>query len=428
MLVLKTLPRNPLLVGSTLFFAANAASSFFSYFFQLLASRLLPLSEYGELVALFSAIGIITIPFIVINPAVVKKVSEYKANKDYKTLTKLFFELAALNLLFFAVLFVFFAVFSKQTAMWLNITDKNTILACSAIAGVSLIAGLPFYFLQGLLRFKGAGFVGITSSIFKLIFGIGGIIILRGVLGAFYGLILGSILLFIVSFLVLKKNLYFNGIAELDFSRVRSILPYAFSSILVIVPITVIFNMDTVFAKHYLLPEIAGVYSSVAVIGKIIFFGVSGFGAIVFPVISEKVVKGESLNKVISGSLKLYLVLLLSAVLIYRIFPEVLVNLLFGQRYAGAIPYLGVYSIYISFYSLISLFATMYLAVSKFSYGRVLIGGLIAYILCVTLFEKTILGIIYAGILSMGLTVIATVIYHYVFIRNSSSVQAGKNN
>jgi len=186
--------------------------------------------------------------------------------------------------------------------------------------------------------------------------------------------------------------------------------------------------MDTVFAKHYLLPEIAGVYSSVAVIGKIIFFGVSGFGAIVFPVISEKVVKGESLNKVISGSLKLYLVLLLSAVLIYRIFPEVLVNLLFGQRYAGAIPYLGVYSIYISFYSLISLFATMYLAVSKFSYGRVLIGGLIAYILCVTLFEKTILGIIYAGILSMGLTVIATVIYHYVFIRNSSSVQAGKNN
>ena len=123
MLVLKSLPRNPLLVGSTLFFAANAASSFFSYFFQLLASRLLPLSEYGELVALFSAIGIITIPFIVINPAVVKKVSEYKANKDYKTLTKLFFELAALNLLFFAVLFVFFAVFSKQTAMWLNITD-----------------------------------------------------------------------------------------------------------------------------------------------------------------------------------------------------------------------------------------------------------------------------------------------------------------
>lgn len=400
-------------VGPVMFFVVNLASSFFGYLFQLIASRALSVVEYGELVALFSAIGIITIPFTVINPAIVKKVSEYKVQQNFVGLTKLFSGLVAINLLFSLILFTFFALFSRQSALWLNIANQNTILICAIIAGVSLVSGLPSMFLQGLLRFKGASFVGVVASLAKLLLGIGGILLLTGVLGAFYGLLLGSILVFVVGFLVLKKNLHLSAIFKLDFVPLKSLFSYAVSSVIIIVPITILFNSDTILAKHYLTPELAGVYSSISIIGKIIFFGVSGFGTIVFPMISEKVARGESLNKFIASSLKLYLALLSCAVFIYSIFPNLIVNLLFGSRYAGAIPYLGIYAVYISLYAILSLFATLYLATSRFSYGKILLGGLALYLVLVAVSAKTINGLIYAGILSLALTLVATLIYHY---------------
>ncbi|MBU1105004.1 oligosaccharide flippase family protein [Candidatus Parcubacteria bacterium] len=415
-------------VGPALFFTVNLASSFVSYLFQLLASRALSIVEYGELVALFSAIGIITLPFAVVNPAIVKKVSEYKVHQNFASLTKLFSGLVVINLLFSLILLLFFGLFSKQSASWLNIANQHTILLCSLIAGVSLVSGLPGIFLQGLLRFKGASFLGIIASVAKLFFGIGGIILLSGVIGAFYGLLFGFILVFIVGCLVLKKNLHLKNIFELDFAPVRSIFSYAVSSVIIIAPITIILNLDTILAKHYLVPELAGIYSSVAIIGKIIFFGVSGFGAIVFPIISEKVTRGESLDKFIAGSLKIYLALLFCAVAIYRFFPQIIVNLLFGSRYIDAIPHLGIYAVYISFYSILSLFSTIYLATARFAYGKILLGGLFLYLGFVVLSTKTINGLIYAGILSMGLTLVATIVYHYAFVRNSSRLQAGKDN
>jgi O-antigen/teichoic acid export membrane protein len=420
--------KDPLVFGSAIFFLANIGSSFFGYLFQLLAGRLLAPIHYGELVSLFAFLAFLTIPQAIINPAVVKRVSEAKAKRDFTHVSELFGSLAFVYGILGVFIFGFFVLFNFAIGSYLRILDNSTLLAFYIFLALGFVCGLPILFLQGLTRFKGVAFVTSVSNLFKLIFGIGALVLYRGVWSMLYGLSLGGLLVFAIGFITLKKNLIFKDILRIRLVVLWHLLKYAFPASLIVAPITLLVGADMVFAKHILDPYTAGVFAGISIIGKIIFFAVATFATIIFPLISEKSHKKENSLPIFKKTLFIYLILLSSAIAIYNLFPESINSLLFGGKYKDVAKYLGIYSIYISILSLVNLFATFYMAIPKFSYGIILIVGFIGYFFLANFYAKNILQLIYSGIVVLGAIIVATVVYHqYVFIRNSSGVQAGKD-
>lgn|GEM_PF-6369073 len=420
---IKLLSKNPLVFGSAIFFLANIGSSFFGYLFQLLSGRLLSTSLYGELVSLFAFLAFLTIPQALINPAVIKRVSEAKAKEDFKFISELFGSLALVYLMLGIFILGFFSLFNFVVSSYLNIFDNTTLFAFYVFSACGFICGLPILFLQGLTRFKGVAFVISVSNLFKLVFGIGALFLYKTVSHTLYGLTFGAFLIFIIGFITLKKNLILKGIFKIRLNIIVHLLKYALPASLIVAPITLLIGADMVFAKHILDSHTAGVFAGVSVIGKIIFFAVATLATIIFPLISEKSHKKENSLPLFYKTLFLYALLLSVAIIFYNLFPQTINLLLFGGRYNDASNYLGIYSIYISLLSVVNLFATFYMAIPKFSYGFILIVGFILYFILANFFAKDILQLIYSGILVLGGIIVLTIIYHkYVFIRNSSSI------
>ena len=429
MIILKRGIKNSILIGSALFFFANIFSSFFSYLFQLLSGRILNVADYGELVSLFSLGALITTPIAILNPAVVNKVAFLNAKGDLKNLTKTFYSVSFLMMAFSIITFFGLIIFSDVLYRNLKFSSIGVLFPFSIFVAIGIIAGIPNHFLNGLLRFKGSAFLSFFSNLSKLVFGIGLTLFIKNVYGSFLGLSVGLILTFVAGLFLLNKNLRFFDKENIAFkaSIIRSLLKYSIPASFIIIPTSFLINMDIVIAKKIFDPNTAGIFAGISIIGKAIFYGISGISIILFPLISEKVAKGQDASKIFIKALLVIGAICIFGIAVYTAFPNLLVAILFGKTYFSAIPYLGIYSVFISIYSLINAYSTYFMASSKFNYGYILFIGLLIYFAGSLFFVSTIFGLIYNGIVSYSLILLASLWYHKkngnkAFIGNSTDI------
>ena len=101
-------------------------------------------------------------------------------------------------------------------------------------------------------------------------------------------------------------------------------------------------------------------------IGKIIFYALGPVLMVMFPLISSRASKGEPYILSLLATLCISLIFSIVIITSYFMFPKFIVNILFGPRFLGVIPYLGVFSFYMSIYSLNSILTHFLLSVSYY--------------------------------------------------------------
>lgn len=171
-------------------------------------------------------------------------------------------------------------------------------------------------------------------------------------------------------------------------------------------------NSDVLMVKHYFNSHDAGLYTSLSLIGRIVYFGTWSVVMVLFPKVVEQRRKGLSTSTLFWGGLAIVGLVSASIVLACLLFPQLIVNLLFGNQYVAASTYLWTYALATSFFALANVFVYYYLSLDRrtpvwFSVvaGLLQIGLMLGW-------HDTFAEVIGCQVVAMGSLLLALLIYH----------------
>lgn len=384
--------KHPLFAGSALMVIGSNAANVLNYLFQLIMGRLLTASQYGELSALFSILNLIGIIPQSLNLLIVKFISEAKEKKEIKGLINWFSKrITIFTILVFAII----SLLSGPIALFLNIEHTQLVILTALTFVFSLQTFLNRSILQGLLNFKAIIITMFLENGAKLI--LGALLVYLGfaVLGAITGVVLAGIFAYIITGSYLKG--YKNAKDETKPEN-KEILKFTLPVLGQSIAATSLISVDLILVKHFFSPIDAGLYAAVATLGKIVFFATGPVLAVMLPLIAKRKSQKQNYRQIFLLSLALNLLITLSAVCVFYLIPNLIVSISFANNYPEAPKYLGLYGIFMTFYTICTLFINYFLMLGK---TRIVILPLIAaaaQIIGIYLFHQNLISVIHVSI------------------------------
>ncbi len=278
-------------------------------------------------------------------------------------------------------------------------------------------SGIPFYFLlsvqRGLLQGQEKfiplsvsyqaemlGRFGITLAILFLIDGQAGIGVASGIAAS-------------IVFAVL-----FTGKVRLTFDlrslgkTPRYVLHFFIFTALYEVVQMVINYFDILLVKHYFSSLMAGYYTSLSLIGRMIYFVTWMFVMLLLPAVVNRRKEGKPYQYLLNRYV-LYISLIASAaVLSCYLFADLIVIIVFGEQYLPISPYLWKYALATSLFAVSNIFTYYHLSLNN--YRPMFITGAFALlqVLSMVVFHKDFSQIIHIQIGFMAMAVLGQSIYH----------------
>jgi len=250
--------------------------------------------------------------------------------------------------------------------------------------------------LQGRKKFTQLGIGMIVEAISKLVLSIIFVLIGFNILGAMYGVLFGIMISFILTY---EFNRKINAVEEKEekFENIKlESVPYFISMIVIML----MFSIDIIIAKMFFSPEDTGKYAVLSMLGKMIFFGTMAIGKVMFPIASERHENKKSSKNVFIKSGAVIFVLCLLGVLIYGLFPELVIKILFGEKYIEMKPFLIYSAIGFSLLSLTNFIILYKLSTKKLKYPYYLFIFLLIEIGVLLFFHNSVKEYIIAFMLS----------------------------
>lgn len=384
--VIKKILKHPLFSGSAVMIGGSMVVNVINYVYHLIVGRMLGPINYGILASLFSILYIVGIVPTSTSMAIVKFISSAKNNKEiasiYVALNSLVLKIA----LFLSIITV---LISPVVSSFLNISNVFLVVMIAPILFFSLIMLVNQATSQGLLKFMGFVLPNLSYSLVKIILGVLLIFLGYSVLGAMWALIVGIVISYLISLLYVKeiskvKNRKYN---------LKHFIKYSFPVLLQALAFTSLFTTDIVLVKHFLSPFDAGIYAALSTLGKIIFFASSPISSVMFPVIAGRHSRGEKYHKIFWVSLAATLTMSLFIVLIYYLFPNIAIGILYGTAYLAAKNALVWMGLFISIYTL-----SVFLVNFSLSVGRTRV---IVFPVLASLFQAIFIWIFHASIIEV---------------------------
>jgi O-antigen/teichoic acid export membrane protein len=350
---------------SVLFVSASVGIAFVNYLFHPVLSRLLSVEDFGEtqaLISLYAQLGIILGAFSV----VIMNITANAENEQQRGQT--IAEIRRLLLLPIAVIFAGVVLFSPWIASFFHFQSYYPFLVLAAMLPLNLLLVARNAYLQGRGDFLAVSWSGFLSSSGRLLFAVGLILLGWQTLGAIAGIFLAQALAFAYVYRLTRQNLprpvalHLSGWQS---PQVRAELVYGVLVLLASGSIAFLSSADIVFAKRFLSPEDAGLYSGVSAVAKIIFFATSPLVGVLFPAIKLKNSREEN-RQLMLKSLGMVLALGGAASLTLYLFSARVVNLLIGARYVEKSFILAELSLLMLLVSLINLFVNYFLALRRY--------------------------------------------------------------
>ena len=346
--------KNELFKGSLILFILINLGNLINYLYQVVMARMLGPSDYGVLSVLISLTYIFTIPTLAIQTAVSKKIAIFNVKKEYNKMNGLFFSFLKKLFVFSIIIFIIFVILSFFIVKPLNISFWLLILTGTLII-TSFIYPLASGSLQGMKKFSALGWNTVIIFSIKILAAI--ILVIFGfkIYGAILGFILGIILGFILVLPYIKEiiNAKADSYGTKIFNKENLLI---FSGMLIFV---FIYSIDVILARVFFPSEIVGKYAVISTIGKMILFYTMSIGTAMFPISAEKHYAKAKTSGIIKKASLYVFILCAVAVILFIIFPELIVKLLFGRQYletAKLLPYLGIAFSFIAFFNILILY------------------------------------------------------------------------
>lgn len=392
--------KHPLFGGSaTMLIGSNVANAT-AYLYHLVVGRLLGPSSYGELSAVLSVLGLLFTSFNFLGLVIVKFVSSAKESEIYFIFNWFTKKTYIVGL----TLGIILLLINPFLSSFLHLDIKITLL----IIPIVIFAFLAFVyrsFAQGLLKFWVVVISTNIDMLIRILLGVLLIYIGFSVFGAVFALVVSMF----VSYLYLKKYVlkYIKKGGSGDIRFASKVFKYSIPILFATLTTNSLFTSDVILVKHFFSSHDAGIYASLSTLGRIIFYGTGPIAAVMFPMIAKRYSNKQKSEKIFYLSLLLTFALSAVVLMVYYLFPELSIKILFGSKYLDGSPYLFLFGIFMTLFALSSLIFNYFLSVeqTKVVYISIIIS--LFQILGIVIWHKNIFEVISVSIYSTLLFLIA---------------------
>jgi O-antigen/teichoic acid export membrane protein len=407
----KRVLKHPLIYGSSIVVSGGILANFFNFLFNLFMSRTLSITDYGILA---SIISLITFPSLIVtamNPVIIRFAGDYFVKNEQALLkglySKFFTFLAAVGV----AIFILFLLFVSQIGDFFHITNNTILIFADIFILFTFLGIVNLSFLQAKLAFGFQVIVNLVSAIIKLVCGVLLVIFGYSVAGAVGALVISAIGGFVISFLPLR--FLFHTKAKKPEIHTKEIFAYGIPSALTLFGLISFISSDIILVKHFFDPVQAGQYAGLSLIGRIIFFISAPIGSVMFPIIVQKHSKGVNFSNTFKMAVGLVLLPSLLLTLFYFFFPKFTI-LFFLKKpdYLTIAPPLGLFGLYMTFYSVLFLFTNFYLSIKKIKIYIPILFGAFLQIILIILYHQSFMQIIMISFVLILLLVIGFLLYY----------------
>ena len=200
------------------------------------------------------------------------------------------------------------------------------------------------------------------GGLFKDVFVLMALLLGYGVLGVAWALVAISVTVMILSFIPLWG--IFSVPVKRHTVRWKSIGNTLWISS-AFLGMGLIINLDVLLVKHFFTAYDAGLYAALATIGKIVLFLSSPIALVLLPVSTQKNTQGHSSHKELLLALSFILILSMGVIGVYVVFPQLVVTLLYGEKYIKIAPLLWVIGVYFLLYNISYLYISYFISLKK---------------------------------------------------------------
>lgn len=379
-----------------------------NYLYHVVMGRMMDPSEYGELAAVFSFIGLVSIIPFSFGLIITKFISSAKDKSEIKGLILWFSRKVVITSILMAATI---GLFSFQLTKFLHIENVFTIVVGGVTYLLTLRTFLNRAVLQGLLKFKEAILSQMVETVAKLVAGV--ILVWLGfsVFGAMLGLLIAASVAFFVTRSFLKLHIGHDG--QVSPSQ-KDILKFTLPVLLQSAAYSSFFSSDVILVKHFFPSHEAGIYAAVSTLGKIVLFATAPISVTMFPFISKKRSEKKSYISVLILAVLATALACASLIILYALFPHFMINTLFGSAYLDSVKYLVPFAVFISFITLAMLLINYLLSVNKTKAVVLPLAAASAQIIGIVFFHEDLDQIISISTVIAGLLLLSLIVYSII--------------
>lgn len=392
--------------NNAIFLAGSLFVAFLNYLYYPVLGRLMDVSNFGEIQALLSIFNLLGMALAAFQIVIVNiSANNKKASADIVR------QFEYLALAFMTAVAVLFAVFSLKLQEFFNFSSYLPFV----VLGIVLIFSVPVTFrqafVQGKKNFTAVSIGGSIGALGKLLFSV--VFVLAGfqTLGAIAGILIAHVLMLIYVSHIAKRMGLASAIKRKivwpDFGLLKPEIRYLLSVMVVFVIVTLMYTGDILVVKRYFAPDEAGLYAGISAIAKIIFFATASFAGVLLASVGQAYASKH--NKAISRrSLMLVSVVGGAALLLFALFPKLIITFMIGGRYAEYAYLLPPLSLVIFLMAIVNLCFYYFLALRQYVIVPIaVIGGFVT--LSLTLLRHDTLELVINNFLAGGITVLSLI-------------------
>ena len=173
----------------------------------------------------------------------------------------------------------------------------------------------------------------------------------------------------------------------------------------------IINNSDILLVKHYFEDTEAGLYASLALIGRVVYFMAWMFVMLLLPKVIQLKKEGKETKQLLFKYAGYISLLCMVIIALTALLPELVVQILFGNEYVPIAPLLWKYAIATSLFAIANIFSYYFLSLGK--YKPVIIAGImgLAQVFLIICYHVNLEQVVLVQIAAMTLLMVMQVAY-----------------
>lgn len=390
--IVKTLT-TPTAISSAIYYFGNFFLGFGRYLLHFILLRLLVPGEYGEFLAYLSLIYLLAIPNTVINNVATKYVSEFHGRKDKLSINQFFYFVLEKITPYSLVLGILLIIFSGQL---------SEIFKARQLAFIVLGISLFINFVGTLIRSYMSAFqlfahqivIGVFDSIITISLTVIFIRIGLSATGAVMGQLIANLISTAAVLFIIRRSIFPRAV-----SRTFELSSFAsYSSIFAVGSISLI-SIDVLLVRHFLSEHLSGIYSSLSVLGRMIYFGLGPLITMILPIATHHHASNGSSRDVFIKLGGVTFLFGLIGTTIFVLFPQLIVSLFSGANYSQSADFLPIFAVFVLLFSFNIFLISYLMAVGKPWVNKLLLIASISQPILIFFFHQSISQVIWINLI-----------------------------
>jgi len=350
--------------GALVFGSAMAANAG-AYALHFVASRRLGAVEYGDLYALITAITLLSILTTSATLMVAKTSAGLTAAEHRPQLAAFVRWVMTRAVAVGAIVTAASLAGAGFIAHFLHVSNGSEVAAWAFVLGASVLVPALAGILQGVQDFAAFAYVTIVGGVGRGVLGIAAVLLGFGATGVLIANVAALVIAAGFAAVALRRDIAVEG------ARFRPNAHFRWGSAGVIVATmctTALATLDVLLAKHFLSPYDAGIYSVVALCGKMLLFAAGFIPTLLVPKVAAALAAGRPGHHYLLDALAVTFLACFAGLTAFAIAPALIVRTLAGAAYLAAAPNLLEYGIAMTFLAATNVLISYKIAAHRFAF------------------------------------------------------------